>query len=155
ISEIDEVLSRRDGSADITAPTVGASERLQDSQARIDSLLSELAGAETEVEREAVEAKLRIERRRAAFLAAQLGALRHRASFSHVSVRIEGKGSSSSSGGGWSFGDALGDAAHILAVAAGVVLIGLAVLAPLALIALLGGLGYRAWVRHARRRVLG
>jgi hypothetical protein len=154
ISEIDEVLSRRDGTTDITAPTVGASERLRDSEARIDSLLSELAAAETELERETIETKLRTERRSAAFFRAQLSTLRHRASMSHVSVRIEGSGSSSG-GGGWSLGDAAGDAGHILGVAAGVALIGLAVLAPLALIALLAWAGYRAWVRLGRRRALG
>jgi Domain of unknown function (DUF4349) len=155
ISEIDEVLSRRDGTTDITAPTVGATERLQDSQARIDSLLGELAGAETEIERETIEAKLRSERRRAAVLRAQLGSLRHRASFSHVSVRIEADAASSSGGGAWGLGNAAGDAGHVLAVAAGVTLVGLAVLGPLALIALLCWAAYRAWVRLARRRALG
>jgi hypothetical protein len=154
ISEIDEVLSRRDGSTDITAPTVGATERLQDTQARIDSLLNELAASETEIERETIEARLRSERRRAAVLSAQLATLRHRASMSHVSVRIEG-GDSASGGGGWDLGDATRDAGHILAVAAGVVLIGLAVLAPIALIALLFWLGRRAWVHYGRRRALG
>jgi hypothetical protein len=154
ISEIDEVLSRRDGTTDITAPTVGATERLQDSQARIDSLLSELAAAETEGERETIEGKLSSERRRAAFLGAQLATLRHRASMSHVSVRIEGSDSASGTGS-WDFGDALRDAGHILAIAAGVILIGLAVLAPIALIALLVWLGRHAWVRFGRRRALG
>jgi hypothetical protein len=153
ISEIDEVLSRRDGTTDITAPTVGATERLQDSQARIDSLLNELAAAETEAERETLEAKLRSERRRAAFLGAELATLRHRASMSHVSVRIEGS-SSASGAGGWDIGDATRDAGHILAVAAGVVLIGLAVLTPIALIALLVWAGRHAWVRLERRRAL-
>ncbi len=58
-------------------------------------------------------------------------------------------------GGSWDLGDAVGDAGHILAVAAGVTLIGLAVLAPIALIALLAWLGGRAWVRFGRRRALG
>jgi hypothetical protein len=153
LSEIDEVLSRRDGSADITAPTVDATERLQGSQARIDSLLNELAASETEAGRETIEAELRSERRRAAKLGALVNILRHRASFSHVSVRIE-TGDSASSGGSWDVGDAAGDAGHILGVAAGVALIGLALLGPIALIALLCWAGYRVWVRYSRRRVL-
>lgn len=153
ISEIDEVLSRRDGTADITAPTVDVSERLQDSQAKVDSLLNELAASETELERETIEAELGAARRRASFLRSQLNALHRRASFSHVSVRIEGNSPGAASGG-WDLGDALHDAGRVLAVAAGVVLIGLAVLAPIALIALALWLGRRAWVRQGRRRVL-
>jgi len=154
ISEIDEVLSRRDGSADITAPTIGATERLRDSQARIDSLLNELAVADTVIEREAVEAKLRLERRRASIWRAQVATLHQRASMSHVSVRIEG-GGSGSGGGSWGIGDAAGDAGHILAVAAGVTLVGLAILAPVALLVLLVLLARRTWVRLERRRALG
>ncbi len=54
-----------------------------------------------------------------------------------------------------SIGDALHDAGHILAVAAGVAIVGLAVLGPLALIALLIWLANRAWVHRSRQRALG
>jgi hypothetical protein len=155
-SGIAEVRSRNDGTTDITAPTVGASERLQDSQARVDSLLKELAGSETETEREAIEAQLHSERRKSARLSAQLTALQKRASLSHVSLRIVTGGSHSGSGGGsWDVGNALGDAGQILAVAAGVTIVGLAILGPLALIALLIWAANRAWVRRGRERALG
>jgi hypothetical protein len=71
-SGIAEVRSRHEATDDITAPTVSATEHLQDSQARIDSLLAQLAEAETEGEREAVEGELGTERRRAAGLRASL-----------------------------------------------------------------------------------
>lgn len=89
--------------------------------------------AETETEAEIVEAELRGERRRAAELHARLARLYRRTAYSHVSVRIESD-PSTGSGGSWGLDDATGEAGHILAVAAGVTLIGLAVLAPLALI---------------------
>ena len=57
--------------------------------------------------------------------------------------------------GGWSVGDALHDAGHILTVAAGVLLIGLAILAPIALIALLFWSANRFRVRRLRERTLG
>jgi hypothetical protein len=155
-SGIAEVRSRHESSNDITAPTVTTGELLQDSHARIDSLLNELAGSETETEREAIEAQLRSERRNAAGLKSQLTNLQRRASFSHVSLRIESGASGTTSGGGsWGFDDATGDAGHILAVAAAVTIVGLAVLAPIALIALLFWLGNRAWVRQRRERALG
>jgi hypothetical protein len=154
-SGIAEVLSRHDATVDITAPTVSLGEHLRDSRARIDSLLTQLAGAETEAESDAVEARLRSERGRAAVLRSRLAKLQRRAHLSRVSLRIEsGSGAGSSSGGSWGLGDALGDAGHILAVAAGVTLIGLAILAPIALIALLAWLAQRAWLRRSRDRAL-
>jgi hypothetical protein len=157
LSAIDEVRSRHEATTDITAPTVDTAELLRDSQARIDSLLAQLESAGTEGEREAVEAELRQERRHRARLRASLQHLEHRASFSRVLLRIE-TGSAeepSADGGSWGVGDALGDAGKILAVAAAVAVVGLAILGPIALIALLAWLSHRAWVRRERRRVLG
>jgi hypothetical protein len=154
-SEIDTVRSRHEATADITAPTVTAAELLKESRARIDSLLTQLEAAETEEEQEAIEGELRHERRHASRLAAQLTHLHKRADYSRVSLRIETSGGSESSGGGtWGIGDALDDAGHVLTVAAAVTLVALAVLGPIALIALLAWLTHRAWVRRERRRVL-
>jgi hypothetical protein len=154
-SAIDEVRTRHEATDDITAPTVTTEERLQGSQAKIDGLLAQLSSAETEAEREAIEIELRRERRHAAGLRAQLDRLRQRSDFSHVSLRIEtGAAGAPSNGGSWGAGDALGDAGHILNIAAGVTLIGLAVLAPLALIGLLTWLGHRAWLRARREQAL-
>jgi Domain of unknown function (DUF4349) len=155
-SEIAEVRARHESSNDITAPTVTTGELLQDSHARIESLLNQLASAETETEREAVEAKLRAERRHAASLKAQLTSLQRRANLSRVSLRIvSDEAPPSGAGGGWDAGDALHDAGHVLSVAAGVTILALAILAPIALIALLVWLAYRAWLRARRERALG
>jgi hypothetical protein len=156
LSAIDEVRSRHEATDDITAPTVATGELLQDSKARIDSLLAQLEAAETEPEREAVEAELAQERRHRSRLRAQLQHLERRADYSRVLVRIEtGAGEESSGGGAWGVGDALDDAGQILAVAAAVTVVALAILGPIALIALLAWLAHRAWVRRERRRVLG
>ncbi|HEX7280074.1 MAG TPA: DUF4349 domain-containing protein [Solirubrobacterales bacterium] len=157
LSEIDEVRSRHEATADITAPTVNVTELLQDSKARIDSLLAQLGEAETESERETVEAELRQERRHRARLRANLQDLQRRADFSRVLVRIETgtADSSTDEGGAWGVTDALDDAGKILAAAAAVAVIALAILGPIALIALLAWLTHRAWVRRERRRVLG
>jgi Domain of unknown function (DUF4349) len=153
-SAIDHVRSRHEATADITAPTVTAAELLKESRTRIDSLLAQLEAAETEEEREAIEAELRHERRHASRLAGQLDHLHKRADYSRVSLRIETGGKESSGGGAWGIDDALRDAGHVLTVAAAVTLIALAVLGPIALIALLAWLTHRAWVRRERRRVL-
>lgn len=153
-SGIDAVRSRHEATADITTPTVNAADLLKESRARIDSLLAQLAAAETEEEQGAIEAELRHERRRASRLAAQLSHLHKRADYSRVSLRIETGGKESSGGGAWGIDDALHDAAKVLTVAAAVTLIALAVLGPIALIAALAWLTHRAWVRRERRRVL-
>ena len=154
-SEIDTVRSRHEATADITAPTVTVAELLKESRARIDGLLAQLGTAEAEEERQAIEAELRHERRHASRLAAQLDHLHRRADFSRVSLRIEtGDASESTGSGAWGIDDAFHDAGHILTVAAAVTLIALAVLGPIALIALLAWLTHRAWVRRERRRIL-
>jgi uncharacterized protein DUF4349 len=155
-SAIGTVVSRHEATADITAPTVRTGELLRDSRARIEGLLTQLAGADTDAERVATEAQLRAERRHNAALRAELAKLQRRANLSRVSLRIEtGAGAEGDeSGGAWGVGDALDDAGRILGIAAGVAVIGLAVLAPFALIALLAWLGNRARRRRARERAL-
>ena len=155
LSAIDEVRSRHEATDDITAPTVATGELLQDSKARIDSLLAQLEAAETESEREAVEAELAQERRHRSRLRGQLQHLERRADYSRVLVQIEtGAADEPSGGGAWGIGDALDNAGRILAVAAAVAVVALAILGPIALIALLAWLAHRAWVRRERRRVL-
>ncbi|MGN6275361.1 MAG: DUF4349 domain-containing protein [Solirubrobacterales bacterium] len=154
-SEIDTVRSRHEATTDITHPTVTTSELLKESRARIDSLLAQLAAAELESDREAVEAELRQERRHAARLTDQLDHLHKRADYTRVSLRIVTGETEESTGGGWGIDDAFRDAGHILAVAAAVTVVGLAILGPIALIALLAWLTHRAWIRRERRRALG
>jgi hypothetical protein len=153
-SAIDEVRSRHEATDDITKPTVTTGEELQDSRARIDGLLAQLSIAEIESERDAIEAELRGERRHASRLRTQLARLHQRADFSRVSLRIETGPSATSPGGAWGAGDALGDAGHILGIAAGVTVVGLAVVAPLALLCLIAWLVHRIWLRAHRERAL-
>jgi hypothetical protein len=159
-SSIAEVRQRHDATNDITAPTVSAAEELADSNATIDSLLKQLGEAETEAEQESVEARLREERRRHASIRASLDHLHQRGSMSEVTLRIvtdHGAGVTppSKDDGNWDVGDALRDAGHVLTVAAGVLLVGLAVLAPFALFGLIFWAGNRVRVRRLRERTLG
>jgi hypothetical protein len=152
-SSIDEVRSRHEATDDITKPTVTAEEELQDSQARVDSLLAQLSSAEVESEREAIAVELHAERGHAVRLRSQLARLHQRTAYSRVLVRIQ-SGNSTESGDAWGIGDAFHDAGHILGIAAGVTLVGLAVIAPLALLCLLAWLAQRLWLRSRRERAL-
>jgi len=155
-SAIGTVVSRHEATDDITAPTVRLGEHLRDSRATIDGLLVQLAGADSDGERAEVEAELRAERRHAAALRSQATKLDRRANLSRVSLRIvtDPGVTSPDEEGGWSVGDALGDAGHILGIAAGVTIVGLAILGPIALIALLAWLVNRARIRRGRERAL-
>jgi len=155
-SAIGTVVSRHEATDDITAPTVRIGEHLRDSRATIDGLLVQLAGADTDSERAEVEAELRAERRHAASLRSQATKLDRRANLSRVSVRIvtDPGTATADQSGGWSIGDALDDAGHILGIAAGVTIVALAILVPLGLIALLVWLANRARIRRGRERAL-
>ena len=86
-----------------------------------------------------------------------LEALRRRADLSTVSVTIRGDGCSRGrgrSGGTWSPGDAARDAVRVLEVIAGVTLIALAIVAPLALFAALAAVGVRSTRRRRREAAL-
>jgi hypothetical protein len=154
-SSIAGVVSRNESTDDITAPTVGVTERLQDSDARVRSLLNQLAAADSDAKREAAEAELEAERNRQAALRARLSGLHRRANLSHVSLRIETDASAVDEGGAWGIGNGFDDAGRILAIAAGVAVIGLAALAPFAILALLAWLARGAYVRRARAQALG
>src|SRR5262249_47354278 len=81
LSQIGTVSSRSDAAVDVTAPTIGLQERARDSRAKIESLLTELAAAETDGERESIESELRSERSRLAGLRSQLSSLERRTHF--------------------------------------------------------------------------
>jgi len=156
-SAIDTVVSRHEATDDITAPTVRVGEQLRDSRARVDGLLVQLAGADTGEERAEVEVELQAERRHAAALRSQAAKLDRRANLSRVSLRIVTDPAATSGdgdAGSWGIGDALHDAGHILAIAAGVTIVGLAILGPIILIVLLAWLANRTRLRRARERTL-
>jgi Domain of unknown function (DUF4349) len=154
-SEIAAVRSRSESTGDVTGRTTGLEERLRDSRARIASLLAELAITDTETGRNAVEAQLRSERGRLAAMRSALQGLERRVNLSRVSLRIEGGSPGVGDGGSWGVSDALDDAGRILAIAAGVTLIGLAFFVPVALLALLTYLARRIWIQRSRDQALG
>jgi hypothetical protein len=77
--------------------------------------------------------------------------VRARADRARVAVTVESTGRS----GAWTPGDAVDDAGRILEVAAGVLLVAAALLAPLALLAAIGVAGARSTRRRRREAALG
>lgn len=158
LSGLADVRSRSENTLDITAPFVSGREHLRDARAEAEGLLRQLADAVSDRERASVKAQLRIVRGRIAAFRSQVNRLERRANFSRVSLDIvtdHAQAGVGSGGGDWTIGDALHDAGRVLAVAAGVALLGAALILPLAL---LGGATWaarRIYLRRARAQALG
>ena len=154
LSELGHVRSRTQEAADITSSFTSPRRQLRDALAERRGLLRRLAAADTPNETAAVRARLRAVNRRIDRAQRDLRRLRERVSYAAVAVAIEPGAKATEDGGGWTIGDAAGDALGVLRAVLGATLVALAVLVPAALLGGLGWLAYRAWVRRRRESVL-
>jgi len=150
LSDLADVVSRDEGTLDITAPFVSAEERFDDAKAEVDALLDRLSEADSAGEIASIRAQLRAARAELAAARAELGSLKQRADFSRLSLTVVGEGD----GDGWSIGDAAGDSVEVLEALGGATLVTLAALVPLGALAALTWLGLRAIRRRSRERAL-
>jgi hypothetical protein len=153
LSNLGHVVSRSDGSLDVTRRFVSARNRIDGLSAARDRLLRQLGEASTTAERESIRARLRIVDRRLAAVRQDLASARQRIHLVPVTVTINAE-DTESSGGAWSIGDALHDAGRVITVIAGAALVGAAALLPLALLVALVVAVRRAWTRRQRGRAL-
>lgn len=150
LSELADVKARSESRLDITEPFVTAREQLADARAELDSLLTQLAEADTPNETASIRQRIDIVRGEIAGARSQVEDLGRRGRFARVSVTVEGDGGS----GGWSLGDAADDAVDVLRTVAGVALVSLAVVAPIALICAIAWIAGRGGARRRRERAL-
>jgi hypothetical protein len=150
LSELADVSARSESSLDITEPFVSSRERLTDARAELDSLLAQLADADTPREARSIRARIEIVRGQIAQARDELEDVARRARFARVAVTVEGDGGS----GGWTLGDAADDALDVLRTIAGVALVSFAILVPLGLLIAIGVLIARLGARRSRERVL-
>jgi hypothetical protein len=159
LSRLAAVRERAQREQDITAQAVSAQSRLRDARAERESLLEQLADAETLDDAAALRARLRdvaaeIERHKAA-----VRRVNNRAAFSTVAVTLVADRSAAAPGGeeddsGWTPGDAWHDARRVLEVIAGIALIALAIAIPLALVAIPTAYALRLARRRRREHAL-
>jgi Domain of unknown function (DUF4349) len=156
LSKLAHVRSRTQNSQDVTGAFVTAEERLDDALAERQGLLRALARADSANETASIRARLRIVRSEIASARAEVRRLRVRTDHSTVNVTIEPGSSSGGSGvdGVWTPGDAADDAVRVLEVAAGVLLVALAVVAPFAVLGALGVFAGRVVRRRRREQAL-
>jgi hypothetical protein len=158
LARLGAVRDRSQRTEDITAQTVSARDRLQDARAERRSLLRQLEDATTLQATAALRARLRdvsaeIESARAA-----VRRVTNRSAFAMVTVALVADAAAAPAGeeddGAWGPGDAARDALRVLEVVAGVALVALAVLLPLALVVALLLLAARWGSRRGRERAL-
>jgi hypothetical protein len=159
LSRLAHVRSRTQNSQDVTGAFVSAQERLDAALAERQGLLRQLARADTPNETASVRERLRLVQSEIASARAQVRGLRSRTDFSAIAVTIEpgssgGVVGSSGDGGAWTPGDAVGDAVRVLEVFAGVAVVGVAVLAPFALLGFGAGFAARGVRRRRREQAL-
>lgn len=146
------VASRTDTTQDVNAQYVSDQSRLADARALRTSLLRQLALATTQTQIESLTAQIHDAEASIASDQATLRSLAHQISYSPVTVMINGAPftvlpATSRTSSGFTLGTAAHDAGRVLTVTAGVALIGLAALAPLALV---GALAW--WIITSTRR---
>jgi Flp pilus assembly protein TadB len=148
------VSSRTDNSQDVNNQYVQAKRRLADARALRTSLLKQLANAVTIEQVDSLKAQIRDVERSISSGESALSALNHRIAFSNISLTISAGAQppvvATHHSSGFTLRRAAHDAGRVLVVVAGVMLIALAVLLPVAALAALawwvGGM-----VTHRRR----
>lgn len=156
LSDLGHVVSRTDGTKDVTERFTSAKRRIAEYTAARHHLLTKLEDAVTTTEQQSIKARLRIVQAELDDAQADLARAQQRVSLVPVSVSLAADSSigASDGDGGWGIDDAIDDAGDVLTVMAGVGLVSLAVLLPLALI---GGAAYALYalvVRRQRERAL-
>jgi hypothetical protein len=154
LSDLGHVVSRSDGSVDITNRFVSARKRIDALTASRDQLLQELGQAVTITEQQSIRARLRIVQAQLASAHHDLARVQQRVHLVPVSVTIAADASAKTGGGAWTIGDAFHDAGRVLTVTAGAALVGGAALLPFVLLGAVAAAGRREWVRRQRNRAL-
>lgn len=141
-------------SEDITSTYEAARRQLADDEAVRHALLRALAAATTEGRIDSLREQLASNRQALARDRARLHSIAHTAATSQLEVAITGSGAAGPGSGQGTLDRGLHDAAHVLAVAGAVALVALAVIVPLALLALALDALRRSWRRRRREAVL-
>jgi Domain of unknown function (DUF4349) len=157
LSKLGHVRSMEQSANDITGQYDSAQARLADARAERRGLLRALAKATTAHEIASLKARIADNRRELNRLQSEFNAVRRRANYATIQVDVTGRPRKEqpAPGGSWDPGDAAHDALRVLEVAAGVALIGVAVLVPLGLLGVGGGIAARAVRRRRREAALG
>jgi hypothetical protein len=154
LSGLGLVVSRTQGTQDITGRFASAHDRIKSLTSERDQLIKQLSAPFiTQDAIDAINARLRAVRAQLENAQGELNHLKQRVAMVPVHVSVVAKGSGGGDDG-FDLGDAAHDAGRVLVVGAGVALVSLAVIVPLALIAALVWLATSAVRRRRREQAL-
>jgi hypothetical protein len=154
LSRLGRVRDVSRNSLDITSTVVSARARLTDARTERESLLRQLAAADTVNETESIRARLDIVSREIAAARNSLRRVRNQANFADLAITLVPAGGGEEDEGAWTPGDAFDNAVRVLEVVAGIAVLALAILLPLLAVWLLAWLAHRAVTRRRRERSL-
>jgi hypothetical protein len=158
LSKLGHVRSLEQSAQDVTGAYDSAAGRLAEARAERRGLLRALAKATSAQEISSLRARIADNRRDLRRYQREFEAVRNRVNYATVEVDVTSRARRSEpapgGGGSWSPGDAARDAVRVLEVSAGVALVGLAVLIPLALLGTAAGFAAGAWKRRRREAAL-
>jgi hypothetical protein len=149
LSGLGRVVSRDEGSANVTGAYVDAGKAYHQARAKVDSLLTQLRNATDPAEAASIRQQLVTARQQLVAAREALRGLKGRVTYAPVTVQIRADGE-----GNWSIGDAADDSVDVLKAIAGGTLVTLAVLVPLTALLALGWLGGRELNRRRREAAL-
>ena len=155
LSKLGHVSSRSQQAEDVTDQHDQLEAAVRDARADRDGLRSRLAKATTDKERSHLRALLDRASRRVTARERDVAQLNQAVSYATVDLSIKGTRKAAAApvpAGRWTPGDALKDAGRVLEVIAGVLVIGLAILLPLAILAALAAYANRGLTRRRRER---
>jgi hypothetical protein len=149
LSDLGRVVSRDEGSANVTGAYVDTGKAYRDARGKVDALVAQLRASSSPTEAQAIRQQLIPARQQLAAARAAVRGIKQRVTYAPVTVQIRAGGD-----GNWSIGDAANDAGDILKAIAGGTLVTLAVLVPLAALLALGWLGTSELNRRRREAYL-
>jgi hypothetical protein len=158
LSKLGHVSSRSQQTEDLTDQRAALEAAVRDARADRAGLRSRLAKATTDKQRDRLRAQLNRASRRVTAAERRVAELDSTVAYATIDLTIRGRHSSGAApaapGDRWTPGDALKDAGRVLEVIAGVLVIGLAILLPIAILAALAAYANRGLTRRRRERAL-
>jgi hypothetical protein len=157
LSKLAHVSSRSQQAQDVTDQREALESAVRDARADRDGLRARLAKATTDKERSRLRGLLDRATRRVTQRQRRVNELGAAVSYATVELSVEGNrrsGAVADPGDRWTPGDAAGDAVRVLEVIAGVLVIALAILLPVAIVIALAAYASRLLTRRRRERAL-
>jgi hypothetical protein len=154
LSQLGDVISRTEAAEDITAKFVRAKKNLAQTFEQIRKLRTQLIEADTRDERLVIRSQIDSLQARADAFRAQRNDVSREARFASLAVDVTSNGPSGADGGDWGLDDAIDDAGDVLTTLAGIALVSLAILVPLAVVVAISYAIVTAARRRSRERTL-